>query len=184
MIISTVRDEASGKLLRNLPAEQRQIRTDLTKESLFKALKDQPGKMKLVMGHIQEGSLVLSIDGATKVPLAALETFAAAEHVSIGIIGCESAISDQGIVVSRYINSATATTQLLKAMEAKNYLEFFQLLSSSDMEIVVNEYTVAALENHRSAVTKGQLYASKMISDGGTLPQPQGIVTLIVEANK
>lgn len=183
-LISVVKDSTTESLLSKLPNEQRTVRSDFTKEQFLETLKEQASKMQFILGHVKNGELYLTPDGKVSIALSDIEKYAEQEKLSIGIVGCESGVSDSGIVVSKFINSATAASQFIKAIEAKNFLEFFQTFSCAELEIVINESTIAKVRELQKVTARGHLYGRDALAKGKQFPKEQGVITIIAGTGK
>lgn len=179
-LINVVHDESTLEAL-NLHVPEGTVRSlsqDVTKTAFLESLKENPTKSKFVMGHISNGDLYLTRDGTQRIALSELEEFAAQEGLSLGIIGCESAVSEAGIVVSKFINSVTAAIQFGGALKAKNFLDFFQRFSSADIEVVINESTLKNLSRtKRRAEIKADMFKKDAFGNNRALPSRQGVIT-------
>jgi hypothetical protein len=179
-LINVVQDASTHEALSLHVPEgvARTLSQDLTKAGFLDALKENPTKSKFVMGHISNGELYLTRDGTQRIALSELEEFAVHEGLSLGIIGCESAVSEAGIVASKFINSVTAAKQFGEALKATNFLDFFQRFSSTDIEVVINESTLKNLSRtKRRAAIRADLFKKEAIGNYRPLPSRQGVIT-------
>jgi hypothetical protein len=160
--------------LKDLAVDTENIQTGA---ALFKSLKRAKGKTIFLLGHV-EGDDLICRESGLHVKFEDVEVFAKQQDLNVAIIGCGSGFHENGIVGSRVINSVVAVKQFENALSAQNYLDFFQRLSSQELQIVLNKHVVQKLTS-----TKTLLHTEGMLYSGSELNAPGGVVRVTSSAD-
>lgn len=177
LLLHAVSDKSTLDFLdQKIPSHlRRSIGDDVSNWAFLDLLSKDKHKTIFLLGHIEGESFFF---GQKSIPTKVIEYYARSNDLSIGILGCESAKTSEGLVVDKYVNSLSVARQYKKALGSNNYLEFFHHFSSGEFGVAINESTIKRMNSRSTYVsTRSELYGEP--SAFQIKSSPKGLMDLV-----
>lgn len=165
-VISVFQQKANGKTLDALSeATESILRYDnvVSREELYRLVGKRKGEVIVVVGHVENGSLVIR-EGNTVLleqNIEELQQLAEANQSVLVFLGCETARIPNVSGFAEVVNSLEVAEQLRNALKANNYEDFFCAFGSPASPFVIGgneagKFAGIGLERLRKDAVAGQ----------------------------
>ncbi|RAJ90046.1 hypothetical protein LX87_05525 [Larkinella arboricola] len=158
-IISLVTNSATEKKIDELIPKSLILNVDftnLTIDNFRQKLINNKDRTIFLLGHIENGYFVTYDETGRKIfdiSISEIAKITQEQNISIFLIGCKSAEFTNGRITSivNKFNTVQAVEKVSKAINANDYMDFFQKMSSEDLQIVVEENFTNGSQKRRRA---------------------------------